>query len=84
LIELRRPDGAGPLPEALARRVLPRRPGQETATLLVPQRNRDRLLLAALEAGWSVVFVSRAVTDSNGSSNGGPGSGSAGPPAGGA
>ena len=84
LIELRRPDGAGPLPEALARRVLPRRPGQETATLLVPQRDRDRLLLAALEAGWSVVFVSRAVTDSNGSSNGGPGSGSAGPPAGGA
>ena len=57
LIELRRRDGAAPLPEALARGLVSRRTGQDTVTLLVPQSDSDRLLLAALQADWSVVAV---------------------------
>jgi len=62
LIELRRRDGAAPLPEALARGLVSRRTGQDTVTLLVPQSDSDRLLLAALQAGWSVVAVTVTVT----------------------
>ena len=68
LIELRRSAGAGPLPEALARRLLPRHSGRDAVTLLTPQRDSDRLLLAALQAGWSVV----SVTDAAGRRDGGP------------
>lgn len=80
LIELRR-DGAGPLPEALARGLVSHGTGQDTVTLLVPQRDRDRLLLAALQAGWSVVAVSEGPARPDGRADGGPGDGGAGPPA---
>ena len=57
LIELRRRDGARPLPEAFARGLVSRRTGQDTVTVLEPHHDSDRLLLAALQAGWSVVAV---------------------------
>ena len=68
LIELRRRDGARPLPEALTRRLVSRRTRADTLTFLVPHRDSDRLLLTALQAGWSVV----AVTATGAPTDGGP------------
>ena len=84
LIELRGRDGARPLPEALFRGRFSRRDGPDTVTLLVPHRESDRLLLAALQAGWSIVAVTGGPSEGGpsegGPSEGGPSEGAAGPP----